>query len=92
MYFSTPRDAPVRAYDIIVDSMNIEELGIDLDPTVFGQRFFELVALFFHPFSCSQLFSPFSLLSWLIILRTIASGLLSMSTVMASVGSSKATS
>jgi len=30
------KDAPVRAYDVIVDSMNIEELGIDLDPHKVG--------------------------------------------------------
>ena len=29
-------DAPVRAYDVIVDSLNIEELGIDLDPHKVG--------------------------------------------------------
>ena len=29
-------DAPVRAYDVIVDSMNVEELGIDLDPHKVG--------------------------------------------------------
>lgn len=31
-----PQDAPVRAYDVIVESLDFKELGIDLDPNKVG--------------------------------------------------------
>ena len=27
-----PKDAPVRAYDVIIDSLDFGELGIEIDP------------------------------------------------------------
>ena len=31
-----PQDAPVRAYDVFVDSLNLAELGIDIEPHKVG--------------------------------------------------------
>ena len=31
-----PQDAPVRAYDVFVDSLNLAELGIEIEPHKVG--------------------------------------------------------